>query len=167
MLLAAPANVQMWVFSVSMTVGLALAAYWIDRERRLWVQRQQSPLTDDEARFFGRQYRRRRVSSCLMACLAAVFFAAMMLSTDNQPMAFLVAWLGVLLLLFSMMIVAVADIFAIRRFAFRQTQRLARQKRDLLEAEQLARRSDARRPGSEVSGDDHIDGNGRVPNSKG
>lgn len=110
-------------------VLIGASAIALRRHRVQWHrQRHARGLGDADRGFFYRQYRRRmQVSVMLGICGIGIFLGTNVLSPRAAPRLFILCWLGTLLLLLWMALLAAADALAIRNHARRDLQHIADQ----------------------------------------
>ncbi|RUL84333.1 hypothetical protein [Tautonia sociabilis] len=135
-------------------IGVAFLLTWRQR-----VETSRRRELDDEAdrRFFARQDRRRYRGVVLLALLGlgiGVGGNIDIRAGRGERMAFIATWLVVLLLLGQVMLLAVLDLWATRRYADRQRRRLADDRRRALERELATHRERARRRRRPTDADD-------------
>ena len=79
---------------------------------RTWRRLQQGELEAEEFDYHRRQFRRRTQTSGLLGLLAVAIFVGRLILTTGPPLLVLIFWIGVLLVLGWMALLALVDIWA-------------------------------------------------------
>jgi hypothetical protein len=96
-----------------------LAAAWIVRHVRAWRQAQAEEANAEERRFQQRRFRRRMQGSILLLLVAMGMMAGLMIPPRTYPSLFVYTWFGIVVLVFWIVVLALADALANRAQAER------------------------------------------------
>jgi hypothetical protein len=121
-----------------MLPGLGLCLFGcllIRSHRNTWKSQQDELELDDfDRRHFHRRYRRRMQASGLIVLIGALLIVGLLVITKEQKLLFGVFWLGVLLLTFWLILLAVGDALSIAAYS-RSAQARLNEQRKILETE--------------------------------
>ncbi len=133
-----------------LALGLAAAAValvgWQLAERR---HRGASPSEADRDHFRGQDARRRVVAGSVSLLAAGVYLGSRIpYRREGRPnLAFLQTWLAVFLLIMLLLVLALLDWLATRRYARRHRDAIVREGMEILRDKMRARRPEGERPG--------------------
>lgn len=103
----------MWPFLVAAIAILAVAALLVAWHRRAWRRALGGRLSAAELKFAFEQYRRRMQTSVMLGLVGVLIFAGPWVTA---PLAILLYWLGVIVLVLWIMLLAGADMLATRLY---------------------------------------------------
>ncbi len=110
-------------------VLLFCATAWMIGHWRSWRATGQQGLADDELKFRWRQFRRRMQTSAMLGLLAVAILVGPLLT--GPPWLVLVFWIGVLLVVVWVMLLALVDIWATKFHFSRLRQAYLKQEAEL------------------------------------
>lgn len=116
----------------SLGLGALGAAFLVQHVRKWRGVRQRDDLSEEDRRYHRSQFFRRTQTSSIMLLLAvAVFVGANFIAPERYPQLYVYFWLGTLLLVGWMAVLAVGDLWLVRRYAARHRTQLTRDRREL------------------------------------
>jgi len=134
----------MWISILFGLFLIAIAALMLKRNKTAWLAAQADGLEEREHDFLYRQYRRRMQANWMVAIVGAAIALGVWVT---EPLVAAAYWLGVVLVVGWMALLAVADLVTTRMY-YGRLHREQLDERALLEAQldQIRRRSSNGRP---------------------
>ncbi|MEX0710790.1 MAG: hypothetical protein WD278_00485 [Pirellulales bacterium] len=124
---------------------LCLAAGLLHSHLRTWRWARGASLDRLEYDFRRRQFRRRVQASAMLALVGIALFAGQLLPWRRWPSLYVFFWCGVMLLVFWVALLALADVIATNAYARRlRTQRLVEQAQRRARLEEEPKAGDGR-----------------------